>query len=228
MPGDGIVEMLFQPTCRRFRPEPSGSCRRRTMVGRGSPFQITPRRAHSSISATPGGRLCSLRRVHPRPNPRRRLIGRAAGSAPAAIKEKPISALLDRSEFALSRSDIGICSLARPRGARVFLRPGGGGGSSIASGGSSGRGIGIGRGSSSTGGGAVGSRGSCGGVPAAGEGLLCRGRRDECSQSAGAFVTSRTEHIRCRALLLTLRHGRPDPADPHQLKALLAPYSQRG
>ena len=39
MPRDRLCEVLIQPRCRRFRQKPSGSCRLRTIIIRGSPFQ---------------------------------------------------------------------------------------------------------------------------------------------------------------------------------------------
>ena len=39
MLGYRVIEVLFQPPRRCFRPEPPGSCRRFTVVVRRSPFQ---------------------------------------------------------------------------------------------------------------------------------------------------------------------------------------------
>jgi len=55
--GDRVFELLFQPTRRCFRPEPSGSCRCCTMIGRRFLFQWLPLRSHSPYREHPADAL---------------------------------------------------------------------------------------------------------------------------------------------------------------------------
>ena len=53
VPSDLVFEMLFQSRRRGFRPQPSGSCRRSTVISRRWMFQFLSHRMPSSNPATP-------------------------------------------------------------------------------------------------------------------------------------------------------------------------------